>query len=305
MEAVAAPSDLEMKGENAGFFRKCLISCISVTCGFSAMAAVPAAWEQFPTKKNADSWLVYDWGAARYYLPAWDSTASQQHIWFYHDGDEALEFSADTVTAGGAFVGDFISANVDSITADLFIEDLDEFEKVDCGILTKGPDGVQRWYYSVPYTWADFSADGWQRLVRFGMEETWTHFDGPTPVTILADETFLKSVKGVSITFFPVEGSTMNLRVGLDNFVLEPKVVAPQLTTGKTATTFSIAFTPAPGLSADLRRMSVTAPFTWSDVPGQTFITGPAPHVFTTPLDAAKKFFRVEVFPDYFPVTSD
>ena len=36
-----------------------------------------------------------------------------------------------------------------------------------------------------------------------------------------------------------------------------------------------------------------------------TFITGPAQHLFTTPLDEAKKLFRVEVFPDYLPVTSD
>ena len=301
-----------MKAENAGFFRKWLINGLFVTSAVTAMAAIPAAWEQFPTKQNADEWLVYDWGSepdedgeVPFYYPEWDSTPDQQHIWFYHNNDYALEFSADELTANGAFIGNFVAANVDSITIDLFFEDLEEFEKVDCGLFTKGPDGVYRWYYSEPYRRVDFTADGWHRNVRFGMEETWTHFDGPAPVTVFADDLFLSSVKSVAITFFTVEGSTMDMRVGIDNFVLEPKVIAPKLFTSHTATDFRIAFTPAPGLSADLRRMSDTAPFTWTDVPGQTFITGPAQHLFTTPLDEAKKLFRVEVFPDYLPVTSD
>lgn len=285
-------------------FRKAgwLVGIIFVTSAILADAAISAAWEQFPTRKNADEWLVYDWGRSQYYLPSWDSTADGEHIWFYHDGDAVLEFSADRVTADGAYVGDFVAANVDSITVDLFIEDLDEFEKVDCGIFTKGPDGVKRWYYSVPYTWADFSADGWQEFVRFGMEETWTHFDGPEPVTILADEQFLRSVEGVAITFFPVEDSTLNMRVGMDNFVLEPKITLPRLDVSPTPSEFRIAFTPAPGLSADLQRMTTTAPFTWSDVSGHTFITGPGRHVFTTPLSGSVGIFRVAVFPDYFPV---
>lgn len=285
------------------FFRvKWLAGLFFTALIFPLGAAVPAAWEQFPSQNNAEEWLVYDWGRERYYTPAWDGTAGQEHIWFYHEEDAVLEFSADEITAEGAFVGDYLAANVDSITVDLFIEDLDEFEKVDCGIFTKGPDGVKRWYYSVPYTWADFSGDGWQDYVRFGMEETWTHFDGPEPVTILADEQFLQSVEGVAITFFPVEGSTLNMRVGMDNFVLEPKVIAPRLEAGHTASDFRIAFTPAPGLSADLQRMSTTAPHTWSDVAGHTFITGPAQHVFSTPLVGPVEIYRVAVFADYFPI---
>jgi len=288
-----------------GFYKAALLAGgLFVTSGTMAGAAISAAWEQFSTRKNANQWLVYDWGRSSYYTPSWDSTAGDEHIWFYHEGDAVLEFSADRVTAGGAYIGDYVAANVDSITVDLFIEDLDEFEKVDCGIFTKGPDGVKRWYYSVPYTWADFSADGWQEFVRFGMEETWTHFDGPTPVTILADEQFLRSVEGVAITFFPVEDSTLSMRVGVDNFVLEPKVTPPKLETSHTASEFRIAFTPAPGLSADLQKLSAAAPFTWSDVAGHTFLTGPARHVFSTPLSGQVGIYRVAVFPDYFPVVA-
>lgn len=293
----------------AGFRR---FMAVKLMLGFSVIAisgnlegAVSAAWEQYATQKHADQWLVYDWGREEFYLPAWDATAGEEHIWFYHEGDAVLEFSADVNTARGAYTGDFLAANVDSITVDLFIEDIDEFAKVDCGIFTRGPDGVKRWYYSVPYTWADFSADGWQRFVRFGMEETWTHFDGPQPVTILADETFLRSVESVAITFFPVTGSNANIRVGLDNFVLEPKVVAPKLDVSHTTSEFKIEFTPAPGLSADLQRMATTEPFAWSDVNGQTFITGPSRHRFTTPITDKVEIFRVAVFPDYFPITVD
>lgn len=289
----------------SGNFRKWLSGGIFAAWLPWAMAAVPAAWEQFPSRTNADAWAVYDFGDGIYYFPSWVSTAGQQHIWFYHDDDEPLEFSVNSLAGGGALVGDYAAANVDSVTVDLFIEDLDEFEKVDCAIFTKGPDGVERWYYSVPYTWADFTADGWQRFVRFGLEETWSYFNGSQNVVVVPDQTFLSSVKSVAITFFPIEGSTLDMRVGIDNFVLEPKVVAPALVTGTTATQFRIAFTPARGLSADLQKMALITPFGWTDVSGQTFITGPAEHVFTTPLDEPTKIFRVKVFPDYIPVVTN
>ncbi|MBX3742234.1 MAG: hypothetical protein KF712_14675 [Akkermansiaceae bacterium] len=84
-------------------FRKAgwLVGIIFVTSAILADAAISAAWEQFPTRKNADEWLVYDWGRSQYYLPSWDSTADGEHIWFYHDGDAVLEFSADRVSADG------------------------------------------------------------------------------------------------------------------------------------------------------------------------------------------------------------
>ena len=120
-----------------------------------------------------------------------------------------------------------------------------------------------------------------------------------SPVAVVPDQTFLSSIKGVSITFFPREGTRRNTEAAIDNFVLEPKVTAPVLATSHTAAEFRITFTPAPGLSADLRQMTVTPPLSWSDVPGHTYITGPAAHAFTTPLDAPKKIFRVDVFPEY------
>lgn len=270
----------------------------------SSEGAIPGAWEKFPTRKNADAWLLYDFGNGQTYYPNWVSTAGQEHVWFYHDDDEPLEFSVDSLAGGGALVGNYAAANVDSVTVDLFIEDLDEFEKVDCAILTRGPDGVERWYYSVPYTWSDFSADGWQRFVRFGMEETWSYFNGTTNVTVIPDANFLSSVKSVAITFFPVEGSTLDMRVGMDNFVLEPKLTPPRLATSLPAGQFRIAFTPAPGLTADLQKMAVTAPFAWTDVAGQNFIEGPAEHVFTTPRDEATKIYRVKVFPEYTDVVT-
>lgn len=270
----------------------------------SAVAAVPAAWEKFPTRANTEAWRVYDFSNLTYYYPNWDSTPGNEHAWLYHYRDWALEFSADRFVANGALVGNFAAANVDSITTDVFIEDLDEFEEVDCAIFTKGPDGVERWYYSVPYTWQNFSSDGWQRNLRFGMEEGWSYYNGSKNITVVPDATFLSSIKHVAVTFFPAEGSTLNARAGIDNFVLEPKLLVPPLATSHTAATFSIAFTPAPGLSADLRQMTTTSPFTWSDVPGQTFITGPAQHVFSTPIDAPVEIFRVVVFADYFPIVT-
>ena len=269
----------------------------------TCLGAVPGAWEQFSTKTNTDAWRVFDWTDSRYYYPEWDSTAGAEHAWLRHIGDEPLEFSAVENVAGGAVVGDYGAANVAEIACDIYIENLADFAELDCALFTKGPDGVERWYYSIPYKRVDFTGTGWW-TVRFGMDEVWSYNNGTSDVSVVPDAQFLASIKQVAITFFPRIGATVNRKAAIDNFKLEPKLTPPPIATSTPAGSFRMAFTPAPGLTADLRQMTTVAPFTWSDVPGQTFIEGPSEHVFTTPRDAAAKIFRVEVFPEYVPIVT-
>ena len=200
-------------------------------------------------------------------------------------------------------MGGYGAANVGEIACDVYIENLADFSEVDCSVFTKGPDGVERWYYSVPYTRVDFENAGWW-TVRFGMDEIWSYNNGTADVSVIPNAQFLASIKEVSINFFPRVGATVDRDAAIDNFVLEPKRTPPAIATSTPAGSFRLAFTPAPGLTADLRQMTTTAPFTWSDVPGETFIEGPAEHAFTTPRDSASKIFRVEVFPEYVPIVT-
>ena len=267
-------------------------------------AAVPAALEQFDTSANAYAWRVYNYADGLAYFPEWDSSATGfEYIWLRHRGDEPLEFSADAGVAGGALVGNYAAANVKEVSCDIFIEELDDFDQVDCSVLTKGADGVERWYYSLPYTRSDFTGDGWW-VVRFGLNERWSFFNGAADVTVIPDAVFLASIKEVSVTFFPRVGAMVERKAAIDDFILEPGVTPPPLAVSSTAESFRIAFTPAPGLSADLQQLSADAPFTWIDVAAEVLIKGPSPHVFTTPVDAAVKIFRVKVTPAYAPIAT-
>jgi len=277
-------------------------SAVLATAG-TCLGAIPGAWEKFPTKANAEAWRVYDWADNSYYYPKWDSTAGNEHAWLTHIRDQPLEFSAAGNVAAGALVGNYGTANVAEIACDVYIANLADFSELDCSIRTKGPDGVERWYYSIPYQRVDFTGSGWW-TVRFGMDEIWSYNNGSKDISIIPDAQFLASIKEVSINFFPRVGVTVNRDAAIDNFKLEPKLTPPAITTSTPGSTFRLAFTPAPGLTADLRQMTTTAPFTWSDVPGQTFIEGPAQHVYSTPRDASAKIFRVEVFPEYVPIVT-
>ena len=267
------------------------------------LGATPGAWEQFSTERNTKAWWVFDWADGEYYRPNWDSSAGNEHAWLTHIGDQPLQFSAAAGVAAGALVGNYGAANVGGISCEVYIEDLADFAELDCSIFTKGPDGVERWYYSVPYQRVDFTGAGWW-TVRFGMDEIWSYNNGTSDVSVIPDAQFLASIKEVSINFFPRVGVTVDRDAAIDNFKLEPKLTPPAITTSTPAGSFRLAFTPAPGLTADLRQMTTTAPFTWSDVPGQTFIEGPSEHVFSTPRDAGAKIFRVEVFPEYVPIVT-
>lgn len=275
-----------------------------VTATKIAVAAIPAAWEPFPSLTNATAWRVFDYSDGFAYFPEWDdSEMGLEFIWLRHNGDEPLEFSADAGVANGALIGNYAVANVREISCEVFIEALSDFDKIDCSILTKGGDGVERWYYSIPYTKDDFLGNGWW-TVRFGMKEPWSYFTGTATVSVIPDTTFMASIKEVSVTFFPRQGVTANRKAAIDNFILEPDLIVPPLATAVTRESFLIQFTPAPGLKADLQRLTASPPFIWNTLPGNTPIIGPSPHTFTTPLDVPVKVFLVSVSPNYLPIVT-
>jgi hypothetical protein len=277
------------------------MGALAIGATFTARAAVPGAWEEFPTLANAKAWLVYDFSDEMFYYPVWEhSVVGQEYISLNHAGDEPLTFSADLKAGNGALTGSY--SNVDEISCDVFIENLTTFDALECSIFGNGPNG-RTFYYSRPRLYSDFVGNGWW-TVYFPFDEQWFYWDGSKDVGFLPDATFLSAVEEVGITFYPRLGYPANNKAAIDNFVLEPKVVAPKLTTATTATDFQISFLKAAGVSYTLEKMTTVAPFTWSVVTGQSGITGSGTQLFSTPMDESKKIFRVKAASFYTSVVT-
>src|SRR5690606_23807647 len=110
-------------------------------------------------------------------------------------------------------------------SCDIYIEDLDEFEALDCAIFAGGPAG-KRLYYSEAYYNEDFSGSGWWN-VEFSFSRPWYYYQDGQAVAVSVDEAFLGSVETLEFTFYPREGSTANAFSAIDEVKLEPKVEAP------------------------------------------------------------------------------
>ncbi len=256
--------------------------------------AVPGAWETFDTQANADAWELFDDSDGEFYPAEWQNTdGGDAYIGAEHIGDFPLTFVAGPEVGQGAFEGDYNAANVEAIACDIFIDNLDEFESVECSVTADGPAG-RRIYYSLPYLKEDFDGDGWW-TVDFSFDLDWYYLEDDEWTAVVVDEGFLANIGDVGIGFFPEIGSEANSFAAIDNVVLEPRVTAPELVTETLDDTFRMTFTPAPGLSAAVERLGPAPDFEWNDVVEN--VLGPAPYQFFSPVDARSKIFRVRTEP--------
>jgi len=215
--------------------------------GLPCDAAVPGAWERFPIQWNANAWTFFDAADGLFYPVEWVNPPNgDPHIRAIHLGDAPLTFVAGPAVGSGALVGDYHAANVRAVACEVFIEDLTEFEAVECSVSADGPAG-RRIYHSRPLPAALFSGNGWHQ-VEFDFGEDWFYQndDGWQPVTVNA--AFLTTIGDVGITFLPLPGSLANSLAAIDNVILAPHVTAPPLALLTGETTFRITFAPARGL---------------------------------------------------------
>ena len=286
-----------------------VVSFWMVASVFSALdpagAAEAGAWETFSTQSNADAWTVYNYADQGLYFPTWQANpAGFEYIYFGHDGDEPLWIFADTISniGGGAMIGDFASEKVQGILVDVLIDSLADFDQLDCVISVRNAQNTLVSYFSDSFFDVSFSGDGWYSL-RFGFEETWYEFTGSSWVPVALTPANLAAVEEIGFRFFPKVGTTAPVVAAIDDVRLEPLVVAPALGVSTTATDFRLAFTPAKANSCAIEKLETTPTLTWEDVIGETDITGPGEHVYTTPL-AVRGIYRVQSIADYTPVVT-
>lgn len=266
----------------------------------ATVAATPGALESFPTVENAESWSVFDYADEVVYLPEWFDEANP-YLYAFHQNDNPLWFFTDPAGSPD-WLGDYDAEAIQAVRVDVFIDSLEDFAHLDCVVLTNGPAGID-YYYSELFIDTDFSEAGWWEL-SFNLEATWFYFDeGWNPVEMTAED--FREVEEVGFRFFPEAGTTAEVLAAIDEVRLVPLVNPPLLDYSKTADHFSLQFTPLKANTCFIEELSGGPAFAWEAVSGQTEITGPSAHTFSTPLANARGIFRVGAEPRYTQVDLD
>ncbi len=264
---------------------------------FALLALLPAsanpiagAWESFATQANADAWGLYLHATDDYTFPGWAGTDIDPNPFAYsfYDGDNAVEFFADSLVGDGAFIGDFASQKIRGVELDAYIDPW-ELDFLDLAVFTDGPAGL-RYYYSAVYSPEDLGDEPDWYSLEFLFDSAWYYFEDGEWQPFTPDQDFLSSIEEIAIRFFPLEGIATESYVGIDNVILLPTVEAPKLATSVSGGMFRMSFTPNPGVACGIEKLQTS--LTWEEVTGQQDLTGP--QLFQTPVTPPSGIFRVK-----------
>ncbi|GAA5480844.1 hypothetical protein [Haloferula sargassicola] len=266
---------------------RCLLFFLIVP--FAHADALAGAWETFPTQNNNDAWNLYSYDDELVAPPLWADTEvdPNPYAYSYFLGGEGVWFFADEFTAGGALVGDYGSVKISAVDVSVSIDPA-EIDNIDLAIYANGPAGPG-YYFSELYLPEDLGTEpDWYGL-RIRFDDLWYYFEETGPRSFTPSAAFLNSIEEVGLRVFPVSGVSNQAYVGIDDFILVPTVDAPGLSPAADNGTFTLSFTPNPGVSATIQTLDPGS--SWEAIPGQTALTGP--QTYRTAADAARKFFRV------------
>ena len=268
----------------------------------SSLRANPlaGAWETFPSQANADAWLLYSYDDQIAAPPPWAGPEidDNPYAFSFFLGGEGVWFFADGFTAKGAFVGNYSAEKASGIDVSVNVDPA-EIDFIDLVVYAHGPLGLD-YYYSLIYVPEDLGElPDWYEL-SFSFGANWFSLEAGEFSPFRPDEGFLASIQEVGIRIFPVSGVTGDSYVGLDDFILVPTVEAPPLSTSLSGHNFVLGFTPNPGVSATIEKL--TPGLDWADVAGQSGLTGP--QTFTTPVNPGSGIFRVAAEEKLTQVTS-
>lgn len=255
-----------------------------------AHAQLAGTYEPFTYQTNAESWFVYDYADDNYYFPEWDLAGDglNPDIYFTFLGSNALEFSADETSSGGAFAGDLAAAGVDAISCNVFVEDASSF---DFGAFFLFSAATNRYYYSEYF---DPDEDGWSFAYASLTQEDWYLFEAGKYVPVALTPQILGEITGVGVTFYPLEVPTGDGKaVGIDDFTFYGALVLPQVSTSTGGGSFRLSFERRPGIGYSIRSAPDLA--TWTLVPGAELITGTSPYMMTKPLVPRSLFYKVGI----------
>ncbi len=267
-----------------------------ITVSFTFFLLMPAqaqeagAFEPFTHLANAESWTVFDRLDDTFFIPEWDSAGDGQnpdiHFSFLDGG--ILDFFADSVSSGGAFVGDLHAGGVDAIGCDIFVEDSESLEYAEFYLYSETDN---RFYVSeiiVP------ESDGWSfTTVSLTMQE-WFFFENGAFTAVELTPEILSNVSETGISFYPTDAANSDGgTVAIDNFTFYGALVLPSVRTGIAGQNFQMRFDRNPGIAYSVQ--SSTDLVDWSAVPGEEEITGNTPYTMNRALASGREFFRIGI----------
>jgi len=268
----------------------------------STLRAAPlaGAWETFPTQDNADAWSLYSYDDGLVALPPWAGPEfdDNPYVYSFFLGGEGVWFFADEFTAQGAFVGDYAAQKISGVDVSVNIDPA-ELDFIDLAVYADGPDGLDHYYSQIKVPEDLGTMPDWY-ILNFAFEDIWFSFQDGTYTPFQPSRKFLQSIQEIGIRVFPVPGVTGDSFVGVDDFILIPSLEAPKLSTSLSGGNFVLGFTPNPGVSASIEKL--TSDFNWRAVAGQSGLIGP--HTFTTPVRPGSGIFRVAAEEKLTQVTS-
>ncbi|MGB6221965.1 hypothetical protein [Haloferula sp.] len=260
--------------------------------GVTAFGQVRGSVETFDNEPNAMSWFVYDFGDGMFYSPGWD---------VFMDGDPDLftivepgsgvSLLADVTSSRGELVGDFSGNRIAGMGCEAFVEDAAGLDYAEFYFVS---DGV--FYFSLEFGGLEtFGSDDWVFITVDFKEDPWYLLgdEGFTEVE-LTDE-ILSSVTEVGVDFFANDARTESMLVAIDDFVLFPETILPELGVARTGSDFVLSFVRE--VSQEYKVMKSPDLKDWKDLEGHSEITGDSIYTVTDPL-AGKAFYQVET--DFF-----
>lgn len=261
-----------------------------LTATLARAEPVAGAWEQFSSQAAADGWGLFAYADELIAPPLWAGPDEDEnpYAWSYFLGGQGLWFFADELTAGGALIGDFATQRIAGIDVSVSLDPA-ELDYLDLAVYADGPDGPD-YYYSRVYLPADLGTEPDWYAIGFPFSEPWYVLRGDQYVPFPPDETFLASIEEVGLRVFPAAGVGEEGYVGIDDFILVPTDEAPTLATGASDGTFTLSYTPNPGLSTTIERLALDT-LGWQEIAGQSGLLGP--QSFTLPTDESTALFRV------------
>lgn len=262
--------------------------------------AVAGAWERFDSEAGTDTWALYSYADELTAPPLWAGPDEDEnpYAWSYFLGGQGLWFFADELTADSMLIGDFATQKIAGIDVSVSVDPA-QLDFLDLAVYADGPNGPD-YYYSRIYQPDDLGTEADWYAIGFPFDESWFSLEGDDFVPFEPDTQFLSSVGEVGLRVFPADGIGEEGFVGIDDFILVPTDEAPELATSVLDDTFSLTFTPNPGLAATIERL--TGSNTWQAVDGQSDLTGP--QKFTTPVTPSPGLFRVKTVEDLTPVAT-
>jgi hypothetical protein len=255
-----------------------------------ATAQTAGAFEPFTYQTNANSWFVYDYADEEYYFPRWDLAEDglNPDIYFTFAGSDALEFSADSTTSGGVFVGDLAAGGVDAVGCEIFIEDVSSFDVAEFFLFSAATNRYYTSEFVVP------EASGWNAAYTSLTRDTWYVFENGAYVPILLTPEILGGITAVGLTFYPQDVPAADGKaVGIDQFTFYGALVLPEVTSSASAGSFQLTFDRRPGIGYSIQSAPDLA--SWTLVAGEEFITGTSPYTMTKPLAPGPRFFKVGI----------